>query len=95
VGPYHQDFPIKLSDGGNYRLSLDVRVSQLVQLSIQPINVSIDLVNEHPGEVFSYTLRTIDDQGFEVECCESYKAETTLYNKKSSNSEVEITTPTL
>jgi hypothetical protein len=87
VGPYHQDFPLKLLDGGSYRLSLDLKVSQLVQLSIKPVDVGIDLVTEHPGEVFSYTLKTIDDQGHEVESFESYKAETILYNKKVSNSE--------
>jgi hypothetical protein len=59
VGPYHQDFPIKFSDKKSGRISLDVKISQLVEIIIQPMRVGIDLVTEHPGEVFYYTLRIL------------------------------------
>jgi hypothetical protein len=44
VGPYHQDFSIRFSDKRSARLSLDVRISQLVEITIQPTRVGIDLV---------------------------------------------------
>lgn len=44
TGPYHQDFPLRF-DKKSARISLDVRISQLVKIYIEPVRVGVELVN--------------------------------------------------
>jgi len=59
VGPYHQDFQVNFSNGCLARISLDVKISQLIELDIRPAEITIGMAVEHPGEEFHYTLRTV------------------------------------
>lgn len=49
VGPYHQDFQVNFGSGRLARISLDVKMSQLVEIDIRPIEITVLMATEHPG----------------------------------------------
>lgn len=58
TGPYHHYFPLLYSGKTHGRISLDARMSRLVELTLTPESVSVELLREHPGEAFNFSFKT-------------------------------------
>lgn len=46
TGPYHQDFPIRYTNKAEGRVSLDVRISEVVDLRIESLHASATLLED-------------------------------------------------
>lgn len=58
VGPYHHNFLLQYPNRVAGRISLDARMSRLVDLTVATDSVEVALLREHPGETFHFSFRT-------------------------------------
>jgi hypothetical protein len=59
TGPYHQDFPIRYTNKVEGRISIDVRISEVVDIKMETRSAAVTLLEDRPGETFKYTLKSI------------------------------------
>jgi len=59
TGPYHQDFAVGFANGKTGRISFDLKISQIVAVKIELLSAEISLLRAHPGEAFSFSIKTI------------------------------------
>ena len=48
-GPYHQDYGVKLKKGENFRVSFDMKISQVIEIRLESIEAEVKLATKHPG----------------------------------------------
>lgn len=58
TGPWRHDFPIKYSQNHTGRLTADIKCTQTISLSMAATKVQLNFINEHPGQMFHFTLKT-------------------------------------
>ena len=58
TGPWRHDFLVRYHQGSSGRLSADIKCAQTIQLCMKASKVQLNFLNEHPGEMFHFTLKT-------------------------------------
>jgi hypothetical protein len=88
TGPFHQDFALQFENGTVGRISFDLRLSQVIELSVQGLAAEVELLRDHPGEEFSFSIQTIAPlpaqsvfSGQTSHSCHSYSAPVLLEKK--------------
>jgi hypothetical protein len=59
TGPFHQDFAVEFANGRTGRISFDLKISQIIAVKIELQSAEIALLRDHPGEEFSFSIKTI------------------------------------
>mgnify|MGYP006898480754 CR=1 FL=1 len=72
TGPWRHDFMIQYTNGLSGRLGMDIKCSQTIDLQMIATKVQVNFINEHPGEMFHFTLKTEDLLGNSEMTNESY-----------------------
>jgi|LakMenEpi03Aug12_release.lakeMendotaPanAssembly.Ray.scaffolds.fasta_scaffold252189_1 hypothetical protein len=49
TGPFHQDFELVFANGKIGRISFDLKISQIISVTIKSIFADIFLLKDHPG----------------------------------------------
>ena len=59
TGPYHQDFPIRYTNKCEGRMSIDIRVTEVVDIHMESKLASVTLLEDRRDEGFKYTLKSV------------------------------------
>lgn len=59
TGPYHLDFPIRYTNKTEGRVSIDVRINEVVDVRVVSRSASVTLLEDRRDEVFTYTLKSV------------------------------------